>query len=307
VTDDQPPTLPAFANSVPDLIEALRSVGYIADRGLATAIYLSLRLGRPLLLEGEAGVGKTAVAQALTELFAVPLIRLQCYEGIDAHQSLYEWDHARQLIHIRVAEAAGQHDEMAIEHDLFTERFLSRRALLRALDDREGQRVLLIDELDRADDEFEAFLLEFLAEFAVTIPELGTVRAERPPVVIITSNRVRELHDALKRRCLYHWIEHPTFERALEILELRVPGVPEGMARQIAGTVYQLQQMELYKRPGIAEMIDWAEAMLALGVRQMDAEVAADSIGAVLKYYEDQQRVRDRLAELIATEPGGRA
>jgi len=278
----------------------MRRVGYLTDRALATAILLALRLPRPLLLEGEAGVGKTEVARVLSLILDTVLIRLQCYEGIDVHQALYEWNHARQILHIRLAEAAHQSDLSQMEQAIFSEPFLIQRPLLAALN-HDGQQpaVLLIDEIDRADDEFEAFLLEFLADFAVTIPELGTIMAERPPVVLITSNRTRDLHDALKRRCLYHWIDHPTFERELDIVRARVPGVSEQVARQVTGTVQTLRRMDLYKRPGVAETLDWAEALLALGVQNLDEMTAKATLGAVLKYHEDQVRVEPRLGEVI--------
>jgi MoxR-like ATPase len=296
-----------LGESIEAVIEATREAGYLADRGLATAIFLAIKLRRPLLLEGEAGVGKTAVAQVLAELLSTRLIRLQCYEGIDLHQALYEWDHARQLVQIRLAEATGHASTTEVEHTVFSERFLIRRPLLQALDDSEGTPVLLIDEIDRADDEFEAFLLEFLAEFAVTIPELGRIAANRPPIIIITSNRVRELHDALKRRCLYHWIDHPDFERALAILRVRLPGLPERLARQVAGAVRMLQDLDLYKTPGVAEMIDWAQSLVALGVTELDETSASDSLGAVLKYHEDLATVRGRLDEIMAAARNGSA
>jgi len=278
----------------------MRRAGYLADRGLATAILLALRLPRPLLLEGEAGVGKTEVARVLAAILDTVLIRLQCYEGIDVHQALYEWNHARQLLHIRLAEAAHQTDLNQMEQALFSEPFLIRRPLLAALNHR-GERpaVLLIDEIDRADDEFEAFLLEFLSDFAVTIPELGTIVAERPPIVIITSNRTRDLHDALKRRCLYHWIDHPAYERELAIVRARVPAVPELLARQVTRAVQALRRMDLYKRPGGAETLDWAEVLLTLGVQHLDEATAKATLGAVLKYHEDQVRVEPRLGEIL--------
>ena len=297
--------LPASVHAIDAVAASMEGAGYLPDRGLATSIFLALRLSRPLLLEGEAGVGKTEVARVLATILETPLIRLQCYEGIDANQALYEWNYSRQLLHIRLAEASGRRldDE---ERALFSEEFLVPRPLLASLR-HEGPRpaVLLIDEIDRADDEFEAFLLEFLAEFAVTIPEFGTIRAKSAPVVIITSNRVRELHDALKRRCLYHWIDHPDFERALAIVRIRVPGISEHLARSVARAVQSLQRMDLYKQPGIAEMLDWAEALTVLGATDLDASTASATLGVVLKYQEDQVLVEPRLGDILVTDDGG--
>ena len=293
--------------SVDEVRAALGAHGYLADEGLATAIFLALRMQRPLLLEGDAGVGKTEVAKVLSAWTGGELIRLQCYEGLDISQAVYEWDHARQLLHLRAAEAAGAADGRTtddLEAELYTERFLLRRALLRALAPTEVPPVLLVDEIDRADDEFEAFLLEALAEYAVTVPELGTVRAEVPPLVVITSNRTRDVHDALKRRCLYHWVEHPDLEREVAIVRLRAPQVPEALARQVAVAVAHLREAGLYKPPGVAETIDWAEALALLGRVTLDEPSAAATLGAVLKYREDQDRVRAAgLADLIAV-PG---
>src|SRR5688500_16867112 len=251
--------------SVDDVRAALAEHGYLADEGLATAVFLALTLRRPLLLEGEAGVGKTEVAKVLSRWTGGELLRLQCYEGIDLAQAAYEWDYSRQLLHLRAVEATGA-DVAAAEDELYSERFLVRRPLLRAIDHREGPPpVLLIDEVDRADDEFEAFLLEILAEYAVTVPELGTFRAVVPPIVIITSNRTRDVHDALKRRCLYHWVEHPDFAREVEIVELRVPGISNRLAQQVAAVTEQIRGIGLYKPPGVAETIDWAQALVLLG------------------------------------------
>jgi MoxR-like ATPase len=267
----------------------------LPDQGLSTAIYLALALDKPLLLEGEAGVGKTEVAKVLADALGRRLIRLQCYEGIDSAQALYEWDYARQLIAVRAAEA-GQKGA-----DLFGEDFLIERPLLAAV--RAGaDAVLLIDELDRADDEFEAFLLEVLSEFAVTIPEIGRVASKRPPAVIITSNRTRELHDALKRRCLYHWIDHPSLQREVEIVRVRAPEVPETLARDVAGAVGRLRGMDVVKRPGVAETIDWANALNYLGVGRLDAGATRATLGAVIKDHEDQEHVRARLEELLGGE-----
>ncbi|MEE9277011.1 MAG: MoxR family ATPase [Dehalococcoidia bacterium] len=301
------PNVPDIARDAESLIASLRESGYLADTGLATAIMLALKLGRPLLLEGEAGVGKTEVARVLATILNTRLIRLQCYEGIDVHQALYEWDYARQLLHIRLAEATPDGVAEQVEDELFTERFLIRRPLLAALDHAGGEpAVLLIDEIDRADDEFEAFLLEFLSDFAVTVPELGTVRAERPPVVIITSNRTRDLHDALKRRCLYHWIDHPDYEREVAIVRARIPGVPERLAREAAAAVQALRRLELYKRPGVAETLDWVEALVALGADHLEPTTAQNSLGAVLKYHEDQIKAAPQLAAILEAAGDGR-
>jgi MoxR-like ATPase len=292
------------AASVDELQAVLAEHGYLADEGLATAVFLALELRRPLLLEGEAGVGKTEVAKVLSRWTGGELLRLQCYEGIDVAQAVYEWDYSRQLLHLRAAEAAGtaMGDDIAhLEDELYTERFLVRRPLLRAIDHREGPPpVLLIDEVDRADDEFEAFLLEILSDYSVTVPELGTFRAGVPPVVVITSNRTRDVHDALKRRCLYHWVEHPDFEREVAIVRLRAPGVSEHLARQVAAVVEQVRELGLYKPPGVAETIDWAQALAALGRSELDEPSVAATLGSVLKYREDQERVRAHgIGELV--------
>jgi MoxR-like ATPase len=281
--------------SVDELRAALGDHAYLADRGLSTAIYLSLSLGKPLLLEGEAGVGKTEVAKVLSELLDRELIRLQCYEGIDASQALYEWNYSRQLIAVRAMDASEADADV---QDLFGPEFLVERPLLSAI--RRGDRaVLLVDELDRADDEFEAFLLEILSEFAVTIPEVGRVAAETPPAVIVTSNRTRELHDALKRRCLYHWIDHPDLDREVAIVRARAPQVGEALARDVAGAVERLRALDLAKVPGVAETIDWANALAFLGAERLDAALAADTLGAVVKDHEDQSLVTPRLAEVV--------
>ncbi|MFC8427785.1 AAA family ATPase [Streptomyces sp. NPDC057253] len=271
----------------------LAETGYLVDDGLAVACFLALRLHRPLFCEGDAGVGKTALAAALAEALGAPLIRLQCHEGIDASQALYDWDFPRQLLHLRAAEAAGAVDAERMERELYDRRFLVARPLLRALET--GPSVLLIDEIDRADDEFEAFLLELLSEFSVTVPELGTLRAEVPPVVVLTSNRTREVHDALKRRCLYHWFEHPGFDRELAIVRRRLPGVSKRLAEQVTGLVQTLRAEDLLKPPGVAETIDWAEALDALGASEVDAELALATLGSVLKYREDAERARGPL------------
>lgn len=286
----------AQLDSVADVRNALGTHGYLADDGLATAVFLALSLRRPLLLEGEAGVGKTELAKVIASMTGAELIRLQCYEGIDASQAVYDWDYSRQLLHLRAAEATGESrtkDTSALESELYNERFLIKRALLRALEARSTPPVLLIDEIDRADDEFEAYLLEVLSDFQITIPELGTFKATTPPVVVLTSNRTRDVHDALKRRCLYHWVEHPTFEREVAIVRSRVPQVSETLAKQVAAAVGGLRQMNLYKPPGVAETIDWASALARLGVRELDDSVVAATLGTVLKYREDHDKVAE--------------
>jgi MoxR-like ATPase len=280
-------------SSVDELESALVERDYLPDRGLATAIYLALSLDRPLLLEGEAGVGKTEVAKVLASVLDRKLIRLQCYEGIDAAQALYEWDYSKQLIAVRAAQTEG-----LSAGDLFGPDFLIERPLLAAI--RSGsQAVLLIDELDRADDEFEAFLLEVLSEFAVTIPEIGPARAEQPPGVVITSNRTRELHDALKRRCLYHWIDHPSLDREVQIIRVRAPQVSEALARAVAQAVEKVRTMDVVKRPGVAETIDWAAALQFLGVDSLDGASVEATLGAVIKDHEDQQVVRAHIDEVV--------
>ena len=286
------------AATVDEVARELAAEKYLADEGLATAIFLALRLQRPLLLEGEAGVGKTEVAKALAAWSGGELIRLQCYEGLDAAQAVYEWDYAKQLLHLRAAEVTGTGSDVDIadlEDELYQERFLVRRPLLRALATTEGPPpVLLIDEVDRADDEFEAFLLEILSDFAITIPELGTFTAEVPPVVVITSNRTRDVHDALKRRCIYHWVEHPGVDREVEILRVRAPHVSVSLARDVALVAAQLREMGLYKPPGVAESLDWAEALVLVGVDDLDEAAIDTTIGTLLKYREDQDKVRSR-------------
>ena len=291
--------------SVDEVLQALEARRYLADEGLATVIFLAMALHRPLLLEGEAGVGKTEVSKVLSEWTGGELIRLQCYEGIDVAQAVYEWDYSRQLLHLRAVEAAsaggGPIDVAKAEGELYSEQFLVRRALLRAIDHREGPPpILLIDEIDRADDEFEAFLLEILADYSITVPEIGTFRAAVPPVVILTSNRTRDVHDALKRRCLYHWVEHPDFEREVSIIRLRAPEVTERLARQVAAAVEQMRGMELFKPPGVAEVIDWAQAIAALGRTELDERWVESTLGSVLKYREDHDRVRSGgVADLV--------
>jgi MoxR-like ATPase len=283
--------------SVDALQEALGGQSYLADRGLATAIYLAISLHKPLLLEGEAGVGKTEVAKALASATDRQLIRLQCYEGIDASQALYEWNYSRQLLAVRTIQTG----ETARVEDLFGPDYLVERPLLAALR-AGGTAVLLVDELDRADDEFEAFLLEVLSEFAVTIPEVGRIAAAVPPAVVITSNRTRELHDALKRRCLYHWIDHPTLEREVEIIGVRAPEVPPALARQVAEAVARLRDMDVAKRPGVAESIDWAHALAFLGVEHLDGHAAEATLGTVLKDHDDLELARAAVARVVAAD-----
>jgi MoxR-like ATPase len=286
------------------LATALGGTGYLADAGLSAAAYLALRMGRPLFCEGEPGTGKTALAQALAEVLGAPLIRLQCHEGIDASQALYDWDFPRQLLHLRATESAASTSGATITADdleasLYDRRFLLARPILQAL--QTSPSVLLVDEIDRADDEFEAFLLEVLAENSVTIPEIGVVRAEKPPLVVLTSNRTREVHDALKRRCLYLWLDHPDLARETAILHSRLPGLPEGLAEQVARAVQTLRGLDLLKPPGVAESIDWAEALQLVGARSLDLASATATLGAVLKYREDADRARDKLDALLAS------
>ncbi|HEX6196790.1 MAG TPA: MoxR family ATPase [Jiangellaceae bacterium] len=280
-----------------ELAAALESVDYLADDGLATAAFLALRMGRPLFVEGEAGVGKTALAHALADSLQAPLIRLQCYEGLDATQALYDWDFPRQLLHLRAAEAAGITDQERLEAELYDRRFLIARPLLRAIETTPS--VLLIDEIDRADDEFEAFLLEVLSDFTISIPELGTVHADHPPIVVITSNRTREVHDALKRRCLYQWLDFPEFDREVAVIRRRIPGVDEQLAKDVATATQRMRGMDLLKPPGLAEAIDWTAALAALGATGIDRDNAARTLGAAVKYHEDRERV------LVAISDGG--
>jgi MoxR-like ATPase len=289
-----------------DVSTALSNQGYLPDEGIATSVFLAMTLKRPLLLEGEAGVGKTELAKALAAATGGELIRLQCYEGIDVSQAVYDWDYARQLLHLRAAEATGETRTMSstdLENEVYGERFMVKRALLRALEPVEGPPpVLLIDEVDRADDEFEAYLLEVLSDFQITVPEVGVFRAEKPPLVVLTSNRTRDVHDALKRRCLYHWVDHPGFEREVAIVKLRVPGVADELAEQVARAVEALRRLNLYKPPGVAETIDWANALGRLGATALDERVVSNTLGAVLKYREDHQRVEQHGVASIVKE-----
>ncbi len=285
-------TRPAGTRSIDAIQDDFRSRNYIADRSLATAVFLALELGRPLLLEGEAGVGKTELAKVLAQSLDAPLIRLQCYEGLDVNAAVYEWNYPRQMLEIRLLEARGEATH-ASAHDIFGEAFLIRRPLLQALQASNGTApVLLIDEIDRADEEFEAYLLEILSDFQVTVPEIGTITADKPPRVVLTSNRTREVHDALKRRCLYHWIDYPTPEKEYEIVLARVPNAPDRLARQVVGFVHRLRDADLTKVPGIAETLDWASALLAMGATELKPELVDETLGVVLKYEEDIRQVR---------------
>ncbi len=284
-------------NSIDELQSALREESYIADRGLATSIYLALKLGRPLFLEGEAGVGKTEVAKVMTRLLDTDLIRLQCYEGLDVHHAVYEWNYTRQMMHIRLLEARGEHPN---ESELFGPEFLLRRPLLQAIEAaREKPPVLLVDELDRSDEEFEAFLLEVLSDFQITIPEIGTIKADSPPVVIITSNRTREIHDALKRRCLYYWIDYPAFDKEFEIVRTKVPQASEKLSRQVTGFIQELRRADLYKVPGVAETIDWTTALVALDQKALDQSIIEETLGVILKYQDDVEKIRGENAKAI--------
>jgi MoxR-like ATPase len=292
-------------SSLPDTVDAtvdlLARQGYLAERALATTTFLALRMGRPLFLEGEAGVGKTEIAKALSAALGRSLIRLQCYEGLDVSSAVYEWNSAAQMIAIRLAEAAGDTDRERLSHDIFAEQYLIKRPLLRALEpDPAGAPVLLIDELDRADEAFEAYLLEILSDFQITIPEFGTVRAAQPPIVVLTSNRTREIHDALKRRCLYHWVDYPSAERELAIVRSRVPGISAKLSEQVVSFVQVLRDQDLFKVPGVAETIDWATALTQLDARTLTPQVVGDSLGALLKYQDDIARMQgDTLQKTI--------
>ncbi len=288
----EPTSSPAALDTIEGIIDQFRDRDYVCDRSLATAVFLGLRLGRPLLLEGEAGVGKTELAKVLAASLGATLIRLQCYEGLDVNAAVYEWNYPRQMLEIRLLEARGE-AERATAHDIFGADFLIRRPLLQALEATDGVApVLLIDEIDRADEEFEAYLLEILSDFQVTVPEIGTIKAEVPPRVILTSNRTREVHDALKRRCLYHWIDYPTAQKEYEIVLAKVPEAPERLAREVVAFVHRLREADLTKVPGIAETLDWAAALLSLGARELAPELVDETLGVVLKYEEDIRQVR---------------
>jgi MoxR-like ATPase len=286
--------------SVDETLALLARGRYVGERDLATVLFLALKLGRPLFLEGEAGVGKTEIAKVLAETLGRRLVRLQCYEGLDVSSAVYEWNYPRQMVEIRVAEAAGDHDRERLSGDIFDERFLIERPLLQALrPEVEGPPVLLIDELDRTDEPFEAFLLEVLSDFQITIPELGTIKAAQPPIVIVTSNRTREIHDALKRRCFYHWVAYPTAARELEILRVKAPGVPAELSRQIVGFVQALRDTDLFKAPGIAETLDWADALTQLDKVALDPQAIDDTLGVLLKYQDDIARIQGSEAARI--------
>jgi MoxR-like ATPase len=293
--------------SIDQVQSALAACHYVAERSLATTLFLAIKLQRPLFLEGEAGVGKTEIAKVLARLMGSPLIRLQCYEGLDINTAVYEWNYARQLLQIRLLEATGHVSLEAAQRELFSREFLLKRPLLQAVDYEDGvPPVLLIDELDRADEEFEAFLLEILSDFQITIPELGTIRAPAPPLVVITSNRTREIHDALKRRCLYHWIDYPDFEKEFRIVLAKAPDAPRYLARQVVAFVQELRRQELYKLPGVAETLDWMAALVALDQESLSDEIVADTLGTLLKYRDDIQQiqqagVQQMLARALAT------
>ncbi len=295
-----PVALPA---SVDETLELLAAGHYVGERSLATALYLSLKLNRPLFLEGEAGVGKTEIAKVLSETLGRKLVRLQCYEGLDVASAVYEWNYPRQMLEIRLTEAVGDRDRDSLAKDIFAEQFLIRRPLLQALEpDTAGPPVLLIDELDRTDEPFEAFLLEVLSDFQITIPELGVMKADQPPIVIITSNRTREIHDALKRRCFYHWVDFPDAERERRIVEVKAPGTPAALSAQIVGFIQKLRQEDLFKQPGIAETLDWAQALTELDALELDPAVINDTLGTLLKYQDDIEKVQGEEAGRLLSE-----
>lgn len=292
----------AQIGSIDQLQEILQQHTYIADRSLATSIYLALKMGKPLFLEGEAGVGKTEIAKVLSAMLSRSLVRLQCYEGLDVNTAVYEWNYTRQMLEIRLLEAAGEVNEQTAAKKIFSQEFLLKRPLLQAIEQVNGQEpVLLIDELDRTDEEFEAFLLEVLSDFQITVPEIGTIKAEHPPVVIITSNRTREVHDALKRRCLYHWIDYPSFEKEYSIVVAKVPGAPAHLAQQVVAFVQMLRGEDLYKLPGVAETLDWVTALVALDREDLSDQVVNDTLGVLLKYQDDIQQVQGSVVDRILT------
>ncbi|MEZ5825451.1 MAG: MoxR family ATPase [Geminicoccaceae bacterium] len=293
----------ALPRSIDETVDLLRQADYVPDRPLSTATFLALRLGRPLFLEGEAGVGKTEIAKVLASSLGRKLVRLQCYEGLDVASAVYEWNYQRQMMEIRLAEAAGDTSREGLAQDIFDERFLIRRPLLQALDAADGGApVLLIDELDRTDEPFEAYLLEVLSDFQITIPEIGTIRAQEPPIVIITSNRTREIHDALKRRCFYHWVDYPDVERELEIIRVRLPGVEERLARMIVEFIHEVRKRDLFKLPGVAETLDWTRALTTLDVLEITPDVVSDTLGTLLKYQDDIARIQGSEAAKILGE-----
>jgi len=295
--------IPELPNSIDETLALLSSEDYVANRALATVLFLSLRMKRPLFLEGEAGVGKTEIAKVLSKALDRPLIRLQCYEGLDVSSAVYEWNYPAQMLEIRLAEATGEDDRGAIERSIFSEKHLIRRPVLQALESSGGRApVFLIDELDRTDEAFEAFLLEILSDYQVTIPELGTIKAEEPPIVIITTNRTREIHDALKRRCLYHWVDYPAADVELEIVRLKVPGCQQELSRQVVAYVQKLRQMDLFKSPGVAETIDWATALTELDRLALDPETVSDTIGTLLKYQDDIARIESSAGRELLSE-----
>lgn len=287
-------------DDIDGVLSAMFDADYVADRALATVVFLAMKLGKPLFLEGEAGVGKTEVSKVLAAMLGTHLIRLQCYEGLDVHNAIYEWDYARQILHLRILEASGA-DRAEMQRTLYSREFLLSRPLLQAIENNtERVPVLLIDEIDRADEEFESFLLEVLSDFQISIPEIGTVVAARPPVVIITSNRTREVHDALKRRCLYHWIDYPDFQREYDIVRLRLPDLPEALTRQIVAVAQSLREADLFKPPGVAETLDWGRALIAMSQRAVDEQTLDETLGVLLKYQDDVQRVRADLLHDLA-------
>ena len=293
----------ALPTSIDQTAELLARADYVAERSLATAVFLSLKMGRPLFLEGEAGVGKTEIAKVLASTLGRKLVRLQCYEGLDVASAVYEWNYARQMIEIRMAEAEGASSRESLAQDIFSEKFLIRRPILQAVEGDIGlPPVLLIDELDRTDEPFEAYLLEVLSDFQVTIPELGTIKAAEPPIVILTSNRTREIHDAIKRRCFYHWVDYPDAERELEILRRKAPGVAERLSQEVVGFIQRLRKMDLFKLPGVAETIDWSKALVALDKLALDPQTVNDTLGTLLKYQDDITRIRGSEAERLLSE-----